>query len=130
MASLRRALFRDLDEGKMQALGQRLYERAVAGDLEATKLLLLYACGRPRPCPDEDALDLSEWKLLAAGPSLAAAWHGIYETADARLALQLWKQLSADGPDALLDQLAAAVEGNPQGFARNLATERAARAGR
>jgi hypothetical protein len=66
MASLRAALVRDLDEGRMAALGQKLYDLALAGDLAAAKLLLAYAVGRPREAVDADWLDRDEWAVRAA----------------------------------------------------------------
>jgi hypothetical protein len=129
-AMLRAALGQDLGPAEMRQLGKKLFEQALAGDTTACRLLLEYTCGKPRSCPDEDALDLSEWKLLAAAPSLAAIWFACHEGIAPANAIELFKRLSAADAEAALDRLAAAVEGNPQGFARNLAAERAARAGR
>jgi hypothetical protein len=130
MAALRAALFQDLDGDRLRLLGQRLFERALAGDLEATKLVLLYAVGKPRECPDADRLDLAEFQLLAAAPSLAALWLAANETVDVRFAIEIWKKLSAADPDAATTQLLNSVEAEPGRFAKDLDRARAARAGK
>jgi hypothetical protein len=114
----------------MKRLGRKLYEQGLAGDVVAARLFLEYVVGRPRLIPDEDALDLDEWKLLAAGPSLAAAWHGIHEVVDPRFACEVWKRLSAASADAATDQLVDAVQREPARFAGDLRAERKARVGR
>jgi hypothetical protein len=124
-AALRAALFADLDEGKMQALGRRLYERALAGDMEAVKVLLAYACGRPRLAPDPDRLDLDEWELLRAAPGLAQLWHAANEVVDVRFAAEIWKRLSAADADAATTQLVNAVQSEPQRFCKDLDRVRA-----
>jgi hypothetical protein len=129
-AALRAALGADLGEAELKQLGRRLFEQALSGDATAARLLLEYVCGRPRPCPDEDALDLMEWKLLAAAPSLTALWLAANEVVDVRFALEIWKKLSASSPDAAVTQLLNAVESEPERFSRDLSAERRARAGR
>jgi hypothetical protein len=132
MAQLRVALCRDLDEGKMEALGGKLYSLALAGDLEAAKLVLAYACGKPQRTPDPDRLDAHEYAVLSGGPSLTQLWFGANETIDAGLACSIWRKLSASDPDAATTQLLNAVEAEPQRFAKDLdrVRARAAAAGR
>jgi hypothetical protein len=89
IACLRAALVRDLDEGKMQALGQKLYEQALAGDLAAAKLMLAYAVGRPREAVDPDRLDLDEWAILDARPSRAAFLRCVLDTVRTGLAAEV-----------------------------------------
>lgn len=69
MTMLRSELLADLDGPKMRALGKRLYAAALAGNLDAAKLLLQYAIGKPTKTPDADRLDLDEFKLLDESPS-------------------------------------------------------------
>jgi hypothetical protein len=130
MASLRRALFRDLDEGKMQLLGQRLYERAVAGDLEATKLVLLYACGRPREAPDEDSLDLQQWRLLRQFPTMSQVWYVLDQLGDPALAAELFRDQSATTAAELFQQIRRVTDSSPLRFAQAQLDEAAARAGK
>jgi hypothetical protein len=130
MAALRAAFLEDIDGPKLRQLAGKLYALALAGDLEAAKLVLAYAVGKPREAPDPDALDVMEWKLLTAGPTLSALWHASHEVADVRFAAAAWKNLSASCPAALLDQLVDAVEREPQRFAADLRRVRARAAGR
>jgi hypothetical protein len=132
MAQLRAALCRDLDEGKMEALGGKLYSLALAGDLEAAKLVLAYACGKPQRTPDADTLDAHEYAVLSGGPSLARLWFGANEVVDPRLACSIWRKLSAADADAATTQLLNSVESEPGRFAKDLdrVRARAAAAGR
>jgi hypothetical protein len=74
MAQLRRALLRALDEDKMQTLAERLYQRALDSDIAAATLLLRYALGVPRECPDPDSVGLDEWQRLKSRPSKQAVF--------------------------------------------------------
>jgi hypothetical protein len=130
MAALRAALGKDIGEDEMRELGKKLYGQALSGDAVAARLLLEYLVGRPRRAPDPDALDLMEWKLLSAGPTLAALWHAAHEVVDVRFAAEVWKRLSAADADAATDQLVDAVEREPGRFAKDLAAERRAKVGR
>jgi hypothetical protein len=130
MAALRAALFADLDEGKMQALGQRLYERALAGDLEAVKLVLLYACGRPRESPDEDSLDLQQWRLLRQFPTMSQVWFVLDQLGDPALAAELFRDKSAATAAELFQQIRRVTESAPRRFAQAQLDEAAARTGK
>jgi hypothetical protein len=130
MALFRSGLLKSLDEGKLEALGERLYAAAAGGDWVAAELLLKYAVGRPAPAVDPDALDLMEWRLLRDGPGLAAVWHAAHEGADPGFACAVWRRRSAASADALLDQLAAAANSVPERFVADLAAERRAKVGK
>jgi hypothetical protein len=71
MAALRSALLGNLTAQKMAALGDKLYAAALSGDWIAAKLLLTYAVGKAPEAVSADRLDLDEWKLLNAAPTLA-----------------------------------------------------------
>jgi hypothetical protein len=72
MSELRCSLLKALDEDKMRILGDRLYQRALDGDMVAAGLLLRYCIGVPRECPDADGLDQDEWQRLRSLPSKQA----------------------------------------------------------
>jgi hypothetical protein len=131
-SALRGALLKTLDDDKLQALGESLYRRAIDGDIEAVKVLLGYALGKPGPAPDPDRLDAHEYAVLTGGPSLTQLWFGANETVDAGLAAAIWRKLSASDPDAATTQLLNAVESEPGRFAKDLdrVRARAAAAGR
>jgi hypothetical protein len=69
-ASWRNALLRTLDEDKLAVLGEKLYEAALQGDWQAAKLLLSYAIGKAPEAVDGDRLDLDEWAIANAMPSV------------------------------------------------------------
>jgi hypothetical protein len=130
LGMLRAALLKSLDEAKLEALGDKLYLLAIAGDVAACELLLRYAIGRPGPAVDPDALDVSEWKLLTSGPTLSSLWHAAHEITDSRFAAEVWRRLSAASADAATDQLVDAVQREPGRFAKDLAAERRSRLGK
>jgi hypothetical protein len=124
-SALRGALLKTLDEDKLQALGEALYRRGLDGDMEAVKVLLGYALGKPGPAPDPDRLDADEFAVLTAGPSLARLWLGVHEAVDPQFACAVWRKLSCASADAATDQLVGAVEAEPQRFAKDLDRVRA-----
>jgi hypothetical protein len=69
MAALRAALLETATVERMKALGEKLYERAMAGDLPAAKLLLAYAIGKAPEAVNADRLDLDEWSIAEAMPT-------------------------------------------------------------
>jgi hypothetical protein len=82
MAAFRSALLDDLTEDQLKALGKKLYAAAMGSDWTAAKLLLAYAIGRPREAVDADRLDLDEWRLLDAAPSLAQVIRALLDSCD------------------------------------------------
>jgi hypothetical protein len=44
-------------------IAREMREAAKKGDRQAAKIYLQYACGKPRPAPDPDAVDLHEFEL-------------------------------------------------------------------
>ncbi len=70
MAGFRSALLAGLTAERMQVLGDKLYARALYGDMAAAKLLLVYAIGRPPEAVDADRLDLDEWHTLTTAPEM------------------------------------------------------------
>ena len=55
----------------MKALGAKLYDVALAGDMAATKLLLIYAIGKPPDAVDADRLDSTNGASSTPRPR----WH-------------------------------------------------------
>jgi hypothetical protein len=70
MAALRGALLEAATAERMVALGEKLFELAMAGDLAAAKLLLAYAVGKTPGAVDPDRLDLDEWSIANAMPTV------------------------------------------------------------
>ncbi len=59
-AALRSALLRRLTEEQIEQVADRLLAQALAGDLAAIRLVLLYAIGKPTPAVNPDDLDREE----------------------------------------------------------------------
>jgi hypothetical protein len=62
-AKLREAVQDELNEVEVRIIVQRLKARAVGGDIQAIKLVLAYAIGKPEKCFNPDEVDLLEWEL-------------------------------------------------------------------
>ena len=82
MAALRSALLADLDEERMRKLGKRLYDAAMAGNWLAMKLLLQYAIGKAPEAVDADRLDLEEWRILDAAPTIPQVMRALLDNCD------------------------------------------------
>jgi hypothetical protein len=130
MAQLRGAFLEDIDGPKLRQLAAKLFAMAVSGDLEAAKLILFYALGKPRESPNADRLDLDEWAILRDAPSLAAVFYGMTQTADAGVAVEVLRGLLAGDPEALRQQVDGATRVAPELFNRLFKLEAARRAGK
>jgi hypothetical protein len=59
---------------QVKDLALALLARALAGDVNAAKVVLAYAVGRPLATVDPDGADLNEWELRQAWPHIADVW--------------------------------------------------------
>jgi hypothetical protein len=82
LCAMRRAVLEAVTEEEMAALSRKLYELAIDGDLEAAKLLLLYAVGKPAPAVDPDGADQDEFDRLAARPTCEQVLNTLSDLAD------------------------------------------------
>jgi hypothetical protein len=62
VAGLRRALIDAVTPDDFHAIAQKLLKLALAGNVQAAKLLLAYTVGKPQPAPEPDRLDADEWQ--------------------------------------------------------------------
>jgi len=62
-ALLRQAVLDELNEVELRIIVQRLKALAVGGDLQAIKLVLAYAVGKPENAVNPDEVDRLEWEL-------------------------------------------------------------------
>src|SRR5262245_37912515 len=107
MAALRAALLECATAERMKALGEKLYELAMAGDLAAAKLLLTYAIGKAPEAEDADRLDLDEWAIADAAPTVGQflrAFADSLRPADA-VAFRRQAYNGANDPKELLERL-------------------------
>jgi hypothetical protein len=70
VATRRKALLDAVSPDDITRVGKKLCELAVAGDVPAAKVLLLYVIGKPRDAADPDRLDVDEVRLLLEAPDL------------------------------------------------------------
>jgi hypothetical protein len=63
VASLRQALINAITPEDIQTVAKALIQRAAEGNVQAAKLLLLYAIGKPQPAPEPDHMDADEWDV-------------------------------------------------------------------
>lgn len=71
LAHFRSLLLDCVTNDDIRQIMQKLLELARGGDLAAIKLLLTYAVGQPTPCAEPDRMDLDEWQLREAMPTLS-----------------------------------------------------------
>jgi hypothetical protein len=62
-ALLRQVVLEELNEVEIRIIVQRLKARAVGGDVQAIKLVLAYAVGKPEGAVNPDEVDRLEWEL-------------------------------------------------------------------
>jgi hypothetical protein len=62
-ALLRQVVLDELNEVEIRIIVQRLKARAVGGDVQAIKLVLAYAVGKPENGVNPDEVDRLEWQL-------------------------------------------------------------------
>jgi hypothetical protein len=67
---MRSAFLNAVSADQVQELARKLVAMALAGDVAAAKLVLLYALGRPTDAVNPDTLDLDEWRLRQDCPRL------------------------------------------------------------
>ena len=82
LCQLRSAVLDVVDADRLRALFSSLLTRAMGGDNEAARLLLLYALGKPAPAADPDRADLHEVDLLAQRPTNAEVLAVLLEAND------------------------------------------------
>jgi hypothetical protein len=68
IAARRKALLDAVTAEEVAAIGRKLTEQALAGDVAAAKVLLTFVIGRPPEAVNPDAVDLDELRLLMAAP--------------------------------------------------------------
>jgi len=79
MARLRSALCRRITEEDVEAIADKLIEKARAGDVPAARLLLSYGIGKPTEAVNPDTLDLAEWDIYRRSPVSLDDLRGIVE---------------------------------------------------
>jgi hypothetical protein len=68
LAAHRSAFLEAIGADGVKRLAAKLHEWALAGDMDAARLVLSYAVGKPTEAPNPDTLDIEEWKMLLGSP--------------------------------------------------------------
>jgi hypothetical protein len=71
LAANRTAFLEAVGPEQVKALAAQLLARALAGDVDAARLVLAYAVGRPQPAADPDDADAAEWRARREWPIFA-----------------------------------------------------------
>jgi hypothetical protein len=79
VARLRSVFCRRITEQDIEAIADKLIEKARAGDVSAARLLLSYGIGKPTEAVNPDTLDLAEWDIFRKSPVSLDDLHGIVD---------------------------------------------------
>jgi hypothetical protein len=126
LAANRTAFLEAVGPEQVHELAASLLGRARGGDMEAAKLVLAYAVGRPAEAVDPDRADLNEWQLLDGWPTLAQVMRALMDGAEAAEAVGLIRDAGEGAGRALLDRL----QNRDTGIVRDLIAEQCKRSGR
>jgi hypothetical protein len=103
VARLRTLLLEIVGDEDLRGVLRKLVERAQAGDLAAARLVLDYLIGRPAEAVDPDRLDLEEWRLLQASPTVGEVMDRQPQTLDAAFACELARSFQEHKQQKVLD---------------------------
>jgi hypothetical protein len=121
LAENRAAFLEAVSPTQVKALAGRLLAQALAGDVDAARLVLAYAVGRPQAAVDPDAADRDAWQRHLAGPvfadvlaetsrlTCATALDVIGRLREGAEPKPLWHE--NDGPDAVTDRPCPSADG-------------------
>jgi hypothetical protein len=123
MAEARKAILSDLGTEGVLRITRRLFEQALGGDVNAARVLLLYAVGKPTKAADPDNVDLDEWSKADAMPSLCRVWSRMLENISPQQALQLLR-------DALQTRSGLGIKDLPPADIKRVVDEMRSRVGK
>jgi hypothetical protein len=89
VAGLRRALVDALTPDDFHAIAQKLLKLALAGNVQAAKLLLAYTIGKPQPAPEPDRLDADEWQRFKETEPMIRELPAVVKAPEADLPLNM-----------------------------------------
>jgi hypothetical protein len=88
-AALRGILAEVVDPERMRRIVTALADLAEKGDLDVARFLFEYLLGKPGAAPDPDRLDLEEYKLFEAHPTIFEATRTLVDNVDAKQAVEM-----------------------------------------
>jgi hypothetical protein len=95
LAAARQDVLDDLGTDAIRKLMRQLYDQAMAGDVSAAKVVLLWTVGKPAPVVDPDGADADELRRLDASPGLSRIWSRLLECISPEQALELFRDALA-----------------------------------
>jgi len=95
VAARRKALLSAIGPEDVACVARALRDQALAGDVAAAKVLLLYVVGKPAEAADPDRLDLDELGLMLAQPFKAQLLAHMLRGVDPAVALAFLRQTTA-----------------------------------
>jgi hypothetical protein len=106
MAAIRKAIVNDLGTDAILCLVRKLYQQGMDGDVNAARVVLMYAVGKPQKVVDPDGADADEWCRLNATPTAAqvlrALLDGIGFAQAAEMLQRSHERLADEGQAAVL----------------------------
>jgi hypothetical protein len=91
-AAMRSTLVEAVGEEKLRAIAGKLVSMAADGDVQAAALVLNYIVGRPTAAVDPDKVDVLEWKLLDAEPTIYEFFRALFDNIPAACACEYLKK--------------------------------------
>ncbi len=112
LAENRTAFLQAVGTDQIRQLAAQLLRQALAGNLDAARLLLAYAVGRPAEAVNPDRADLDEFRLLGESPDVVEANQAGDRIAPAYAVVLAGDSMAADGESLyrLIDRLKAEEE--------------------
>jgi hypothetical protein len=128
VAGLRRALLDALTPDDFHAIAQKLLKLALAGNVQAAKLLLAYTVGKPQPAPEPDRLDADEWQRFKESEPMMRELAPIVKAPEAEFPLNMVRlarpamtrvaeeglRLSLRNPDLELEEIEKMLRQGPR----------------
>lgn len=107
LSAMRQAFAEVIDESRLRNLAENIYQRSLAGDMVAAKLLMSYVVGKPVEAVNPDKLDLEEWQLLQQSPTYSELMAYLGFTVSPAIATDV---ISNDQPTSVKSQMERVIE--------------------
>src|SRR5262249_47164909 len=104
LAARRRSLLEAVSDADIRAVGKKLVELALVGDVAAAKVLLPYVLGKPAKAADPDGLDADELKRLLAHPDAAGVLDALRRL-DPAAVVEMAREQQAGGRETVVKRL-------------------------
>lgn len=93
VAALRAALLEEITDDDIQAVVRKLIEMSKTGNLQAAKLLLSYAIGKPTPAPNPDHVEIDEWQYFEKTAAMSDTVDKVVRSTEPEAILNMGREL-------------------------------------